>query len=655
MEAKTKRRVKSGKEYEYLFPRPLGKDVVIMKNADVFDTVQFIQQQVPQTTWQTKKFATFIQGRTLEETCAKLWQFTYDHIPYKRDEFGIEQIRSPRRAWFDRNRVTINDKGQPESGVDCDCYTVFLSSTLMNLGIPHKYRITKYIKRDLSTPRWQHIYIVIPKDGSLDDELTNREDYIVMDCVKDEYDEEEPYLQYKDFNAMKLEFLDDIEREETAREDEYEYVIPQGVDIQDLVGIYDEEELGKIGSWLKKATKNVGKAVKVAVKPVAKVAKAVAKPVAKVAKAVAKPVGKALKKVGDAAGKVIRAVNRFANPATILLRNGILLSMKANLMNVAKRMRYAYLPEAEAQRKGMNLSELAKLRKIKDKAETIYWQTGGKKNNLMKAILKGRGNKDKQVAMAGLTGIQEYDTDEYEILYGTPGFGQLGEPASGAAIAAAASVLASLAASLKQIKGLFPGKSAQEAEMQNDSDPGAQAAAYTEVITEEEQSVHDESDVELAPETIVQQAVQSAPVIQQYQPTVMPQAQHNLTVQQMPQVQQQQQVAPLPDESGRRADPTTTAVQVTTPGVEQTGVFSKAGAWIKKNPVPTTLIAAGIGTGIYLYVKNKNKEGDSSKKRKTSQQGLSGLPQRKKRGRKGKVNKNRKKKKAVKYQAVTIR
>ena len=61
--------------------------------------------------------------------------------------------------------------------------------------------------------------------------------------------------------------------------------------------------------------------------------------------------------------------------------------MKINLMNVAGRLRYGYLTDSQAQAKGMNLSELKKLRSIKDRAETVYWQAGGKKENLKKAIL----------------------------------------------------------------------------------------------------------------------------------------------------------------------------------------------------------------------------------------------------------------------------
>src|SRR6187200_2015940 len=98
MEAAGGRRVRSGKEYEDLFPSPTGNDSTIKKDADVGNTVKFIQEQVPKTLNQTKAIAEILKGTNLEETCSKIWHFTYDHIPYKRDEDGVEQVRSPRRT-----------------------------------------------------------------------------------------------------------------------------------------------------------------------------------------------------------------------------------------------------------------------------------------------------------------------------------------------------------------------------------------------------------------------------------------------------------------------------------------------------------------------------------------------------------------------------
>ena len=63
---------------------------------------------------------------------------------YKLDKKGLEQLRRPARTWADR-----------KSGVDCDCMSIFASSILTNLQIPHKFRITKY-----SQDSWQHVYVI---------------------------------------------------------------------------------------------------------------------------------------------------------------------------------------------------------------------------------------------------------------------------------------------------------------------------------------------------------------------------------------------------------------------------------------------------------------------------------------------------------------
>lgn len=556
MEADAVRKVRSGKEYDYLFPPATGKDITVKKSADVSDTVSFIQENIPKTTWQTKKLAQFVKGRTLNDTCSKLWHFLYEHIPYKKDEEGIEQIRSPRRVWHDRNKYNSNG----EVGVDCDCFTSIVSSTLlaMNPPIAHKYRITKYPKRNGEIPRWQHIYVVVPKDGKLDYELSNRNDYIVIDCVKNAYDDEQPYLEFKDFDAkMRLDYLDGLEEEER-------YDVPNSIDAKDFASVYDEEDLGKIGQWLKKT----------------------------------------VKKVGDTAGKVMRTINKVGNPATILLRNGFLISMKINLLNVAKKLRYGYLSNDQGRQMGMDLSVLEKVRKVREKAETIFYQAGGKKENLKKAILNGHGNRDKKVPLSGLFGLGEVyaDQDEYDIINGTGYLGQLGDPATGSAIAAAMATMTALAAALKQVKNLFPkgGKEAASFNSEKDTDPGA--AINT-------------SNISVSPDGDIQAMT--------FTPTTM------------------KSLAPASTSEGDQQSQVPATID---PSAPPPGFFSKAGAWIKNNPIPTALVVAGIGTGIYFLTKKK--EGLA---------GLSGISRRSRVKRKPSKRTGRKTAKKKTYKAVRIR
>ncbi len=164
-------------------------------------------------------------------------------------------------------------------------------------------------------------------------------------------------------------------------------------------------------------------------------------------------------KLGKKANNTFQAgtdlINRFANPITILLRNGILLAMKVNMFNVAKKLRFAYLTDAQAQAQGINLSELAKVRKQLKNLESQYDEAGGKPSNLKKAILNGQGNKDKKVPLSGLSGF-EGDIMEYNILkYNNPAgieYGLGTDPGTGAALAAASSVVGIIATALSTIK-----------------------------------------------------------------------------------------------------------------------------------------------------------------------------------------------------------
>jgi hypothetical protein len=526
LEARVGRRVRSGKEYDHLFPRPEGRDITQKKNADVSDTVKFIQDIVPATLGQTKKIASLKKGKSLGQTCSNYWEFVYEHIPYKRDEDGVEQVRTPARAWYDRNHADEEGK----VGVDCDCYTVFLSSMLTNAGIAHKYRITKYPKKPPEVPSWQHIYIVVPKDGKLDYELKDRKDYITMDCVKNEYDSEQPYLEARDFN-MKLDLLNGI--------DDGEYEVPKTMDAKDLASIYEEEDLGKLGQWLKKTAK----------------------------------------KVGSAAGKAIHTLNRV-NPATLLLRNGFLLCMKINLMNVAKRLRYAYLTDQQAQSMGIDLTALAHLRKIKDKAETIYWQAGGKKENLQKAILSGKGNKDGKVPK-NLSGLGEIygDEDENNILYSgsISGLGQLGEPVEGAAIAAATAAITAVAGALSQVKGLFkPGTKGSES-MATNNDPSAGGDTTQDSLTQNS-TTQDSSD----PNADTTNNTSDSTAVSNQSGAG---SQSSLTTVQKQDSSDSSQLVPADQ--------------------NKVGIMGKATAWVKENPGKTVLIAAAVGTGAYFIFRKK--------------------------------------------------
>ena len=409
MEAAGKRNIKSGREYDYLFPSAMNKDKTVKENATLEDTITFIHKVVGKTLAQTKGIARMMTGSTLRETCSNIWHFVYENVAYKKDDDGLEQIRSPRRTWKDR-----------KTGVDCDCYSTFISSILTNLRIPHKLRITKY-KRD----HFQHIYPVVIDGGQ----------FITIDCVTDQFDYEVPYSEKKDI-TMDLQYLDGL-----------------GDRGNDLV--FDGASgMGELGA-AKKKKKGIFK-------------------------------------------KVLSKINKI-NPATILLRNGFLAAMKLNLFKVASRIKYAYLAPEEATKRGILADKFQKLVKTREKLESIFETAGGNPKNLKKAILKGKGNKNNEVALTGigflnsdasvlymdsttplsqLLGPDIYYDENVRGMEGFEGFGELGEPATGAAIAAASGAVAAIAKILKSIGNIFGGNQKGSEEFSE----GEAAAADKEII-----------------------------------------------------------------------------------------------------------------------------------------------------------------------------
>lgn len=433
MEVGHQRKVRSGNEYDYLFPRSAADTytVTVKKNAGVSDTVAFIPKVVRSTLYQTKGIAAVLKAATVYDTCSNIWHFVYRHIAYQKDADGYEQVRSPSRIWHDR-----------KSGVDCDCYSTFISSVLYNLGIPHKLRITKY-KADY----FQHIY-PIAKAGGKD---------IIMDCVTDQFDYEVPYSEKKDFD-MDLQYLNGLDAS-------------PGKEIDDLLNgsafgnAYENSLLGRLSRKQKKAAKNSSGSEDPNAVPPSGVKKK-----------------KGFKKLLNIANK--------ANPATILLRNGILASMKLNIGKAANRLRWTYLSPNAAKAKGIDMSKFPKLVAVRQKLENIFYGAGGKPENLKKAILKGKGNKDHAVnGFELLEGFGDYSTDSGYAYWNTEtplrqllgvdmyhseneavsGLGALGEPVTATTISAASGVILAIVSAIKKVGDIFGGKGKGSEDFKDDA------------------------------------------------------------------------------------------------------------------------------------------------------------------------------------------
>jgi hypothetical protein len=295
---------------------------------------------------------------------------------------------------------------------------------------------------------------------------------------------------------------------------------------------------------------------------------------------------------------------------------------------------------------------LKKPRSVKDRAETVYWQAGGKKENLKKAILHGKGNKDKKVPLSGLDGLDNVyaDQDEYNIIYSDDIEG-LGEIASGTAIAAATSAVAAIAGALKQVKGLFNKGGSDEKSFQSETDNAGSASSAPTMIPEDEDAFRYEESAPStysAPATTVQKQslatrsyapapTATAPTIKTNETTKIYSTPAATTQPVLSNESSSSGAMLVPSESTSASD----AVQ-TQDGSEKAGILQKTTTWVKANPGKSLLVAGGIITGGILLMRAMRGGSGTN--------GLEGVPPKKKKAKSKTKSGSKNKKEKVKAQ-----
>lgn len=483
------RPIKDGKQYEQFFGIAEDRDRVIIEDGEVDDTVELMKKVVWKYIGDTKKIAHYLKASSIKETCRNIWDFLYDHIQYKLDQKGLEQLRRPARSWQER-----------QTGIDCDCFSVFVSSILTNLKIPHKFRITKYDQEN-----FQHVYVIVPREEG---------GHYTIDCVLSQFDYEKPFTAKKDFtmslnginvavlsgaagrNVMDL--VNDLEGLENLGADSeqerldamYHHLVqtrqmistnPNSISSVDyppafikmldyaienwntpnrekalevlsqnedalnrlnglsgtlddldvdedwsrLDGLTDEEIIEELGGKSRSEKKEAKKAKKEE-KKAAKAEKSKAED--------GKPKKGFFNKMKEAIKKGGKAFIRF-NPVTIAARNGFLLSIKLNVKKMASRLKPAYMTLDEAKKAGYTEDQWNKAKKaIVQIEKTFVDKLQGKRDKLKSAIMKARVKK-----LNGLSGEDE----EFDL-------GSLGAaPAAAAILAAAIPVIATCVKAMK--------------------------------------------------------------------------------------------------------------------------------------------------------------------------------------------------------------
>lgn len=450
------RAIKDGSRYNSYFPPPDERDRVIINDGEVTDTVELMEKVVWKYLDDTKRIAPLLRRPSTHETCQAIWEFIHNFIQYKLDQRGLEQLRRPARSWAER-----------ATGVDCDCMSIFTSSILTNLKIPHSFRITKY-----SQDSWQHVYVIVPIAGA--------NNYCVIDAVVSEFNYEKKYTDKMDY-PMNLKGINVAVLSGVSGNDHYEAVMATSLSGIGLGATTNQSDLDKLYQNLV-ATRNAvaqnpslvstvddpqalikmldyaiqywytdkrNEALDILAKNEAQLnlqngvntmnglnydpddlalsginVKGFFTNVKKTVKTVGQ-------KVGQAAKVAVKAVVKY-NPLSIAARGGFLLAMKLNLGKMASKLKWAYGTQQQAAAKNVSASTWQKSKDALVKVEKLFAdKLQGSRDALKNAILKGRAG--------NLSGYVEEQMSGY-----------LGDPASATVIAAAAPVIIATIKILKE-------------------------------------------------------------------------------------------------------------------------------------------------------------------------------------------------------------
>jgi hypothetical protein len=142
--------MKNGSQYNHLIANS-DCSKTTLGEGDTFHTVDQMEQWVLQKHGEVKGLANQLKGKSLKETVVRIHRFLVENITYKADG-ALQIIKSPACAWKQR-----------DLGTDCKTFSVFASSILTNLGIPHAIR---QVRQPLLHPdQFTHVYVVVPKNG----------------------------------------------------------------------------------------------------------------------------------------------------------------------------------------------------------------------------------------------------------------------------------------------------------------------------------------------------------------------------------------------------------------------------------------------------------------------------------------------------------
>ena len=356
--------------------------------------------------------------------------------------------------------------------------SIFASSILTNLQIPHSFRITRY-----NADTWQHVYVIVPLEDS--------QRYCVIDAVVSKFNYEKPYSDKMDY-SMNLKGINVAVLSGVSGNDHFDAVMATSLTGSDLGDTTPQQDLDKLYQNLV-ATRNAvaqnprlvstvddpqallkmldyaiqywytdkrDQALEILSKNEQQLnlrngintvngldydidefalsginVKGFFTNVKKAAQTVGKSVGKAAstvgQKVGQAAKAAVKAVVKY-NPLSLAARGGYLLAMKLNMGKMSSKLKWGYATQQQAAAKGIDAGSWQKSKNALAKVEKLFAdKLQGSRSALQNAILKGKAG--------NLNGMVE---DQM--------LGELGDPATASVVAAAAPIILATIKILKE-------------------------------------------------------------------------------------------------------------------------------------------------------------------------------------------------------------
>ena len=435
------RSIKDGTGFNSYFPAPDERDRIIIKDGEVGDTLGLMEKVVWKYLGDTRRIAKILRRPSTLATCQAIWEFICHNIQYKLDKQGLEQLRRPARSWAER-----------KTGVDCDCMSIFASSILTNLQIPHSFRVTRY-----SADTWQHVYVIVPIAGK---------EYCVIDAVVSAFNHEKKYTDKMDY-TMNLKGINVAVLSGISGNDHFDAIM--GHSLSGLGELGSQQDLDQLYQNILATRNTVAKnpklvtgvddpqallkmldyaieywhtdkrdaALDVLAQNEAKLnlkngvsglddidddSLGAAKKSKGFFTNLKKTVHAVGQKAGQAAKKAVKAMVRF-NPLSVAARNGFLAALKLNLGKMGTKLKWAYATNQQAAAKGISPAQVQKSKHALQKIEKLFAdKLQGKRESLQHAILKGRAG--------NLNGFVE---DQM--------LGYLGDPATATFLAAATPVI----------------------------------------------------------------------------------------------------------------------------------------------------------------------------------------------------------------------